>query len=216
MSFTTDDVTPELRNYITTTIFPEYSKNECGHQLDHITYVIRRSLNFAATVPKANPDIAYAVAAYHDIGHHIDAFHHEKVSSQIFQQDHQIQQFFTPTECQIIAEAIEDHRSSADHPPRNIYGKIVATADFTIDIDVMLRRTYAYRLRHFPNFSLEEIIEDARKHILEKYGKNGYGCDKLYFHDPEVIQALSKFQQLCSDRQKFRQRFVKTNHLEYP
>lgn len=82
-----EKVNPKLRNYVETNIFPEYAKNDWGHQLGHIEYVIRRSLKFASTLPNINYDIAYVVAAFHDIGHHIDAKHHERVSAQIFLAD---------------------------------------------------------------------------------------------------------------------------------
>ena len=36
-------VNNELRKYIEENIFPEYSKNESGHSLSHIKYVIERS-----------------------------------------------------------------------------------------------------------------------------------------------------------------------------
>lgn len=206
-------ITPALRAYITETIFPEYTKNDYGHQLDHITYVIRRSLDFAAPIPDLNLDIVYTVAAYHDIGHHIDAAHHEKVSSQIFQQDDVVKQFFTPAEQKLIVEAIEDHRSSSDHTPRSIYGKIVATADCNIDVDVMLRRTYSYRVRNFRELTLEEIIEESRKHLINKYGEHGYACTKRYFPDPEFDRALKELRQLTSDAVKFRERFLAVNGL---
>lgn len=91
-------VNPALKSYIEARVFPEYTKNDWGHQLGHINYVIRRSFEFAKIAAKEsakwstkatttepqlktfslNPDIIYTVAAYHDIGHHVDAAHHEK------------------------------------------------------------------------------------------------------------------------------------------
>ena len=77
----------ELKEYITKHIFPEYAKNDSGHQLSHIEYVVRRSFQFASSLNDINPNIVYAVAAYHDIGHHVDPKHHEIVSSKIFRND---------------------------------------------------------------------------------------------------------------------------------
>lgn len=39
-------VTPELMEYIRTNVFPVYAKNDQAHQMEHIEYVIRRSLLF--------------------------------------------------------------------------------------------------------------------------------------------------------------------------
>lgn len=212
-------INPALKTYIETNILPQYSQNEWGHQIGHINYVIRRSFEFAKqaqndTGEKLNPDIIYTVAAYHDLGHHIDAAHHEKVSAKMLRQDENLKQFFTPAEIEVIAEAIEDHRSHRDHPSRSVYGKIVTSADCNINIDVMLRRTYTYRLRNFSNFSLEEVIHDARQHLASKYGKAGYALNKMFFDDPEFKSVLEQLQQLTNDERLFRQRFLAVNHLE--
>lgn len=230
---TLSQVNPELKNYVETSIFPQYAKNDWGHQLGHINYVIRRSFEFArmAATQKAtdgvddstdgqdtaplNPNIIYTVAAYHDLGHHVDAAHHEKVSAAMLREDSQIKQLLSAEEIETIAEAIEDHRSHRDHPPRSIYGKIVTSADCNIDADVMLRRTYTYRLRNFSNFSLDEIIADARQHLATKYGKQGYALNKMFFDDPEFKAALRELQDLTANEQLFRQRFLAANHIEH-
>jgi uncharacterized protein len=45
-----------------------------------------------------------------------------------------------------MREAVEDHRASASHSPRSIYGKIVAEADRDIEKDIVIRRTIQYGL----------------------------------------------------------------------
>lgn len=214
-----DQVNPKLRTYIETHIFPEYSKNEWGHQLGHIKYVIRRSFKFAEAASAQSdeplsPDIIYTVAAYHDLGHHIDAANHEKVSAQLLREDEQLKQLFSPAEIETIAEAIEDHRSHRKELPRSIYGKIIASADCNINIEVMLHRTYSYRLRNFDSSSLEEIIDNSRRHLAEKYGKNGFANNKMFFDDPEFDVARQELQTLTANEELFRERFLKTNHLE--
>ena len=80
-------INKELKNYIETKIFPIYELNDLGHNVDHIKYVIERSMMFASTIENINYDMVYTVAAYHDIGHHIDAKNHEKVSAEILLSD---------------------------------------------------------------------------------------------------------------------------------
>lgn len=209
-------VNPALRAYIEEKIFPEYAKNDWGHHLEHILYVIRRSFQFAATLPadqNINPDIVYAVAAYHDIGHHIDAKHHEQISAQMFREDPKMRQFFSAADHKTVAEAIEDHRSVLDHPQRSIYGKIVASADCQIDVEVMLHRTFTYRLRNFGGRSLDDIIEESRQHLASKYGHEGYGRNKMFFDDPEFDASMRALQDLVYDPERFRERYIETNHL---
>ena len=88
----------ELKNYIEKNIFPSYSKNDLGHNIDHINYVIERSLKFANEVPDINYDMVYTIAAYHDIGHYIDAKNHEKVSSEMLLADTKLKDFFSDEE----------------------------------------------------------------------------------------------------------------------
>ena len=73
-----------LISYIQNNIFPEYSKNDDGHNLKHIEYVIDRCMRFSAQFDNIDLDMLYTIAAFHDIGHHIDKKNHEKLSAQIF------------------------------------------------------------------------------------------------------------------------------------
>lgn len=73
--------------------------------------------------------MVYVIAAYHDIGHHIDSKNHEVISADIMSKDENLKKFFTDEELIIIKEAIEDHRASSKEDSRTIYGKIVSSAD---------------------------------------------------------------------------------------
>ena len=117
-------INDKLKEYIEENIFPEYSKNEPAHNIDHIKYVINRSFKFADTIPNINYDMVYTIASYHDIGHHVNPKIHEIVSAEIMYNDNMLKEFFNDEERKIIKEAIEDHRASSNHEPRNIYGKI--------------------------------------------------------------------------------------------
>ena len=194
-----DRVDSVLRDYVEANIFPRYARNDSGHQIGHIDYVVRRSLKFATMVSDINYDIVYVVAAYHDLGHYVDAFRHEQVSAKMVRTDAFLRKFFTLAEIETIAEAIEDHRSHIDRPRRSVYGKIVASADCNINVDVMLRRTYSYRVKNFPAMPLEEVIEESRQHLCRNYGEEGYVRGKMYFPDPEFDRALRELIDLVDD-----------------
>ena len=74
-------VNEKIKTYIEKEIFPRYQKNDNGHNLDHIKYVIDRSFKFASTIPNININMVYVIASYQDIGHYIDAKNHEKASA---------------------------------------------------------------------------------------------------------------------------------------
>lgn len=202
-----------LKNYIEENIFPKYQKNDLGHNINHINYVIKRSLIFANQVDNINYNMVYTIAAYHDIGHHIDAKNHEIISGEILENDKNLLNFFTPKEIVIMKEAIEDHRASNEIKPRSIYGKIISSADRNTSIDEIIKRTYAYRLKHNPSDTLENIIEESRKHIIDKFGNNGYAIQKMYFIDKEYEQFLKDVLTLTNDKEIFKKRYIEVNKL---
>ena len=88
-------INKELKNYIENNIFPEYEKNEKGHGIDHIRYVIERSFQLVEENKlDVNPDMVYTIAAYHDIGHYIDSKTHEIISADIMSKDENLSRFF--------------------------------------------------------------------------------------------------------------------------
>ena len=91
-------INESLKKYIEEVIFPQYELNDMGHNINHIMYVIDRSLKFASEVEDINLDMVYTIAAYHDIGHHIDAKNHEVVSAKILGEDEKLKEYFTKEE----------------------------------------------------------------------------------------------------------------------
>ena len=192
----------DLIKYIEENIFPEYSKNESGHGIDHIKYVIKRSFDIVSQNKlDVNLDMVYIIAAYHDIGHHIDSKNHEKVSAEIMSKDKELERFFNDEELKIIKEAIEDHRASSDHEPRSIYGRIVSSADRNNTVEDCLRRTYTYGLKLDPKSSDDELFERAYNVLLNKFGENGYA--KFFFKDNEYEQFLKDIRKLLKDKEKY-------------
>lgn len=195
------EINTDLKYYIEKNIFPEYSKNEPAHNIDHIKYVINRSFKFAYTLPNINYNMVYTIAAYHDIGHHIDSKKHEIISGEIMSKDQNLKKFFSEEELKIIKEAIEDHRASAEHEPRSIYGKIVSTADRNNTVEACLRRSYTYGRKLEPDSTDEELFERAYKHLEMKFGENGYA--KFFFKDEEYESFLKEIRELLLDKEKF-------------
>lgn len=202
-----------LLKYIEQNIFPEYEKNEKGHGLEHIKYVIDRSMKFARLVDNIDYNMVYTIASYHDIGHHIDAQNHEKVSSEILYNDKNLREFFDEEQMRVMSEAVFDHRASFNGEPRSIYGKIVSSADRNVMVDVILKRTYNYRMGHNPNYSIEQVIEDSRRHVVKKYSKTGYAVNKMYFDDIEYRHFLDEISSLAEDEKAFRKRFLSVNKI---
>lgn len=208
------EMNEKLKEYIDKNIFPEYEKNEAAHDINHISYVIDRSMKFAKEVHGININMVYTIAAYHDIGHHIDAKNHEKVSAEILLNDEELKNFFTDEQINVMKDAVEDHRASSKHEPRTIYGKIVSSADRNTDIESSLKRTYSYTKKHNPNLTLDELIEESRQHLIEKFGIGGYATSKMYFKDEEYEKYLKNLTELTSNKGEFTKRYMKINNLD--
>ena len=204
----------EIVKYIEENIFPKYNKEDISHGINHIKYVIKRSLKFAEQVPNINYDMVYVIAAYHDVGHPIDAKNHEKISAEMLKADDKLKEFFNEEEMKIMEEAVYDHRSSSDTEPRNIYGKIVTSADKNTSLDNLMKRMYGYRKINNPEYSNKEILEDSLEHAKRKFAKGGYATEKIYFEDEEYKKFLEEVDNIVQNKELFEERFCKINNIE--
>ena len=201
----------ELIDYIQNNILPEYSKNDSGHGIEHINYVIDRCFRFAEQFDNIDLDMLYTIAAFHDIAHNIDKENHEILSAKIFYDNDNMKQFFTEEQRIIIKEGIEDHRASSDKVPRSDYGKIISSADRSTSVEDFFRRTHAYTLKHNPNSTVDEMLERAYNHTKDKYGNNGYA--KHYVVDNDYIDFRNKILELINDKEKFNYKYLQTNNI---
>lgn len=193
---------PKLKEYIEKNIFPLYQRNEEGHDITHIQYVIERSFELVEQNELAvDLDMVYAIAAYHDIGHYIDSKIHEIISAKIMQEDKNLLSFFNEEQLETIKQAIEDHRASSDHEPRSIYGKIVSYADRNDTVEKCLRRSYYIGKRRNPNYTDEQLFENAFQVLTKKFGENGYA--KFYFKDKKYEDFLTQIRSLLQDKETF-------------
>ncbi|MDE6002639.1 MAG: HD domain-containing protein, partial [Prevotella sp.] len=128
----TNNPSLDLVEFIETQILPQYAQFDKAHNMEHVTRVIRSSLDLARRTG-ADLDMAYAIAAYHDLGLMGPRAIHHITSGKILMQDARLRRWFSPEQLKLMKEAVEDHRASASRAPRSIYGKIVAEADRDID-----------------------------------------------------------------------------------
>lgn len=195
------EINNDLKKYIEENIFPIYEKNEKAHGIEHIKYVIDRSLKFAQEVPDVNLDIVYTVASFHDLGHHIDPKKHEIISAEMMYRDENLKNFFSDEDRRTIKEAIEDHRASAKHEPRSVYGRIVSTADRNNSVEACLSRSYSYNKKLHPEYNDRQIFEDCHYHLNDKFGEKGYA--KFFFKDESYEKFLKEIRDILADKEKF-------------
>lgn len=193
-----------LTTYIEGNILPRYTTFDAAHGMDHVQGVISRSLSLAHQFD-VDERLAYVAAAYHDLGLVGGRENHHLISGEIVMQDSFLASYFTSEELQLIKEAVEDHRASSSHPPRSIYGKIVAEADREIIPRVIVKRTILYGKSHEPALDKEGQYERTKSHIVKKYGEHGYL--KLWLPLKLNIDGLNAIRAYLKNEDSFRHLF---------
>jgi uncharacterized protein len=194
----------DLVEMIERTILPRYAAFDKAHNLEHVTRVIRSSLALVRTTG-ADINMVYTIAAYHDLGMEGPRAIHHLTGGKILAADSRLRKWFSPEQIKIMKEAIEDHRASASHAPRSIYGKIVAEADRDIDKDIVVKRTIQYGQSHYPELDKEQQWQRFKKHMDEKYSYNGY--IRLWIPGSPNEQKLKELRDIIANEQRLRALF---------
>jgi len=191
-----------LKEYIINKILPEYDLNDKGHNKNHIEFVLKRALEITKNYD-INYNILYTCVSFHDIACHINREEHEILSADIAYKDEFLNNFFNKEELIIIKEAIEDHRASSSNIPRNIYGKILSSADRKVDIKTYLVSSLFFGVTDINMLNMNKAIEQSYNHAIKKFGKNGYATNKFYVDDTRYKEFLLNLQYLIDNKDKF-------------
>ncbi len=186
----------DLVEFVETQILPQYAAFDKAHNMEHATRVIRSSLDLARKIG-ADLNMAYAIAAYHDLGLTGPRAIHHLTSGKILMADARLKRWFSREQLQIMKEAVEDHRASASRAPRSIYGKIVAEADRDIDPETVIRRTIQYGMSNYPELDEEGHWQRFLHHMDEKYSTNGY--IRLWIQGSDNERKLNELRRLIAE-----------------
>ena len=195
-----------LMEFVEKQILPRYTAFGESHGLYHVTRVIKNSLELARMLG-ADINMTYTIAAYHDLGMEGPRAIHHITSGKILTADARLKKWFSPEQIKIMREAVEDHRASASHAPRSIYGKIVAEADRDIDIDTVFTRAIQYGIEHDPDNDKEWQFKRFDSHMEEKYSNNGY--IKLWIPHSPNEKKLKELRDIIVNKELLRQYFDK-------
>lgn len=197
----TNNPSLDLVEFVETQILPQYAAFDKAHNLSHVNKVIRSSLELARHMG-ADLNMAYAIAAYHDLGLSGPRAVHHITSGKILAADARLKRWFSPEQLKLMREAVEDHRASASRAPRSVYGKIVAEADRDIQPEVVIRRTIQFGLANYPQLDREGHWRRFMQHMDEKYSTNGY--IRLWIQGSENERRLNELRALIAQPQRLR------------
>ena len=199
-----NNVSLDLMEFVEKNILPRYNEFDRAHSLAHVTGVIRRSLAIARRMG-ADPNMAYAIAAYHDLGLEGPRAIHHVTSGKILSTDARLKRWFSPEQIRIMKEAVEDHRASASHSPRSVYGKIVAEADRDLNPDNVFRRAVQFGLSNYPQYDKEQQWERFAQHMKEIYSEHGY--IRLWIPNSPNAEKLNEIRTIISQPSLLRTHF---------
>lgn len=191
----------DLVEFVERNILPQYAAFDKAHNITHVTRVIKRSLDLVRTTG-ADINMVYAIAAYHDLGLSGPRAIHHITGGRILQQDARLKKWFSAEQIKVMKEAVEDHRASASHTPRSIYGKIVAEADRDLQPDIVFRRTVQFGLDNYPDMDRENHWKRFREHLENKYSEHGY--IRLWISGSDNERHLAALRASMADVRKLR------------
>ena len=206
------EVDNSLKEHIKQNIFPEYSKNDGGHNQVHIKEVIRRSfeLNDAFHL-ELNPNLIYTIASCHDWGKYEDHEKHHLIAAKHFMDDEFFKHFFNNQERKTIKEAIEDHRSSKEDEPRSTYGKLISSADRNSRIDIVFIRSFFVAHERTPDEKISDYLDFTIKRLSEKYSEDD--PENMFYEDEIYKNFLADIRTLLKNETEFKDRYCKVNHI---
>ena len=213
-------VSLEIMEFIEHHILPRYTAFGKSHGLQHVNRVIKNSIELANYVG-ADINMAYVIAAYHDLGMSGPRAIHHLTSGKILSNDVRLKKWFNNDQLKIMKEAVEDHRASSSHTPRTIYGKIkacydaalecrrraseIAEADRDLEPDVVFSRAIQFGLENYPELDKEGQWKRFESHMNEKYSRNGY--IHLWIPGSPNARKLKDIQDTIEDKDLLRMKF---------
>ena len=195
-----------LKIFIERDILPIYDSYDAAHDTRHVRAVMEKAVKLAEHY-NADPVLLYTAAAYHDLGLCFGRETHHLTSARMLREDDRLDAFFTPAQKEEMAQAIEDHRASAQYPPRSLNGRILADADREYSVARIIGRTMCFGLAKFPEMPMDAQVERAEAHLREKYLSGGYL--KFWLEDPENETVRQELETLVNDPAAFRAECLK-------
>lgn len=196
----------DIMTFVEQNILPRYNAFGRSHGLVHVQRVIRNSLLLSERLG-TDTDMVYVIAAYHDLGMSGPRAIHHITGGKILLADARLKKWFSPEQIKVMKEAVEDHRASASHTPRSIYGKIIAEADRDLEPATVFQRAVEYGLEHYPDLNEEAQWKRFESHVKEKYGEHGYL--RLWIPGSPNEQYLKEVRAIIADKISLRKVFDK-------
>lgn len=163
-----------------------YDEVDSGHDMDHINRVRASALMLGRKYLPKQLDLLYIAASLHDIGLSESREGHEEIGADMVRRDKYLAKVLSPKEVKIVADSISSHRYTTGQP-LSTFDKIIYDSDkCSATAMYSVYRAIMYRIKHGDADTMEDIMSDAFRHQISKYG-DIVKQDKLHFKEAKDI-----------------------------
>jgi uncharacterized protein len=149
---------------------------------------------------KFNRELMYTAVLYHDSGRTVNKKYHHIESSKIVRNEEYLKKYFTEDEINLISQMCIEHRSSVGECT-TIESALLNDADSINTLERVIERTIQYHLKHDDDKSYNAIYTEVRKHLIDKFGKNGYQKYKTKYAN-EMVDIEERYE-IIENEDKF-------------
>ncbi len=205
-------VDPKLRNYVQENIFSSDDPNLLNYQLLPAIEAIRRSFALNETFHlNLNPNMIFAIAAYHDIWNCVDHSIHEKIAAEKFMEDLEMKTFFSDEDRVVIQQAIQDHRTTMKNEPRSVYGKLISSANYSTTIQDAFIRNFLSEQEESLGMTLEQYLDYTIKQFKDRYYEKI--PENMFFTDGIYKIFLKDMKGLLQREKEFKDLYCRINGI---
>lgn len=187
----------EIRNEV----IPFYKTNDLAHQIDHADAVCNLALELNQILESPYPEKLVILAAYlHDIHADSRGVHQQLAHDFVMQNQAYYLHDLFDEERTLVAKACLEHRGSYKGKFSSLLSEIISSADRgrPDSVEKLLDRSAVFGMAQF-GYTTEEAKAEARLHIKDKYGRNGYAQrPEIYckYFAKELAELMAKIEVL--------------------
>lgn len=167
------------------------SQNDAAHNLGHVYDVcsLGRHISNELNLSERDTLLVYLGCLLHDIGCKYERKHHHLIGYGLVYEllNRYWPGEFTDEELLTVATAVLEHRSSNPNKPSSLVSSVVSVADSGApDFNKYIKRAVQFRIKR--GLCDATLTEEVYKHLLEKFGAEGYH----WISYPEIGMELFK------------------------
>lgn len=159
-------------------VLPYYEKNDTSHMIEHADEVCKLAIELSNHIGYSKIHLAVLAAYLHDTQVHLDRTnHHMNAKKFVLSKDcDDLFKLINAHDRMLVACAVGEHRASFTGKYTSILSEITSSADRGYpdsNLNAKINRSMLVRDQESGG-DTKLAMEIAEKHIVEKYGRNGY------------------------------------------